>query len=110
MKSEAWDQGVIRAKALFESYKTQNYDSLATRLTSTKATELSEEIISEKPRIVVSSWGQQELDSRLAILVEARKMPPWYGLVHRVSAYGFFLDPSGVITPMAEKDLWDHGY
>jgi len=110
VKSEAWSQGEIRAKALLESYKSQNYASLASRLTSSKPVELFEEVISAKPRIVVSAWGQKEDDLRLAILVEARKMPPWYSLVHRVSAYGFFIDPSGVISLMEGKDLWSHGY
>jgi hypothetical protein len=110
MKNLSWQQAEARAKTLIASYKAQDYASLAIRLTSSEPVELSKETISEKPRIIVSSWGQKEPDARLAILVESRKMPPWYGFSQRVSAEGFFIDQSGKIMSMEEKDLWSHGY
>ncbi|MDD4871905.1 MAG: hypothetical protein PHR77_15210 [Kiritimatiellae bacterium] len=110
MKNDLQILAEARAKALLESYKTQDYASLASRLTSLKPVDLSVEIFSEKPRLAVATWGQKEPDSRLAILVETRKSWRWFPGIHSVSADGFFIEKSGTIIPMKKKDLWNHGY
>ena len=109
MKDDLFRLAESRAKALLESYKTQDYVSIASRFTSPKPQDLSSEVISEKPHITVTSWGQREPDSRLAIIVETRRKSRWIA-AYKVSAYGFFIEQSGTITPMEEKDLWSHGY
>jgi len=108
MKNLSWQQAEARAKTLIASYKAQDYASLAIRLTSSKPVELSKETISEKPRIIVSSWGQKEPDARLAILVESRRkdfswinqarLCPWKKRISGVMGISVFISQFYVLS------------
>ena len=112
MKTEYWSKGQQRAEAILALRKSEGYDALALRIQSLKPVQLSEEIISTNPKVTVSSWGQRETSDRLAVLSETRMANTWLRIIisNTVVANGFFIDPSGAITTMTEKDLWAHGY
>ncbi len=58
--------------------------------------------------IEVSTWAREHGHDKLAVMVEARRhrFLGW----SQVTADGFYIDSTGVISDFAEKDYWEHGY
>ena len=57
----------------------------------------------------ITAWARQHPSNKLGVVVEAREAR-FGGMMHSVSADGFYVHPDGSIEPMKEEDLWDHGY
>jgi hypothetical protein len=57
----------------------------------------------------MTAWARQHPSGKLGVIVEAREARLG-GMMHSVSADGFYVHPDGSIEPMKEEDLWDHGY
>src|SRR5688572_7954453 len=56
----------------------------------------------------IGAWAEVREDERLSVVAEVRRNR-WFG-ASKVQVEGFFVEPDGRITTMAERDLWDHGY
>jgi hypothetical protein len=112
MNNENWKRGCSHLDDILENLKCKDYLALAAQIAAHGRTELSTDVVSARPSVITSSWGQRETDGSIAIVAEARYSSTIFGITlwDTVYAKGFFVTQNGNIKLMTQKDIWQRGY
>ena len=90
---------------MLAEFKTRGAAELRQLIDSPRETELCEEQL----KVGITAWAREHTSGKLGVVVEAREAR-FGGMMHSVSADGFYFHSDGTIEAMKEEDLWDHGY
>jgi len=69
---------------------------------------LNAKLVPSGKQFELGAWAEVREDDRLSVVAEIRR-EFWLGM-SQVLVEGFFVEVDGRITPMVDRDLWDHGY